>query len=277
MREKGYRMKVDTHWRILALGALVLFASPSDGSCAAYDEVDVANGGSIKGKVTFEGALPEDAVEHLPIHINQNVCGVGPRKVVWVDVEEGALRGAFVFIDKIEEGKKWPEPEGGAYVIDQKGCHFRPWAQVVRFGSPIIIRNRDAGVYHNINARELMGVEKGQHVKSITFDHSRGRDVKRTLFNHGQPHLGEIDEKIKPSRSPYIGLSCEAHLFMFGFLIAPKHPYAVVVKENGSYTIDGVPPGTYTVKAWHPRLGLKRTKLTVPAGAEVEANFVFSR
>ena len=64
---------------------------------------------------------------------------------------------------------------------------------------------------------------------------------------------------------------------MFGFMMAPKHPYAVVVNEDGSYSIDDVPPGNYTIKAWHPRFGIKKATVTVPAGGKAQAGFVFSK
>ena len=233
---------------------------------AAYVEGTVADGGSINGKLTFEGTLPEDAIEKITITKNPDVCdedGTGYREIVWVDVKDGALRGSFVFIDKIGEGKAWSAPEGGDYIILQKGCRFRPWAQVMKPG-PVIIRHSDPdSVLHNINTREMIGVEKG-------------RVVKRTLFNFGQPEPGDIEKKLKPRRSPFISMNCEAHNFMFGFMMAPKHPYAVVVNEDGTYSIDDVPPGEYTVKAWHPRFGIQKSKLTVPANDTTEANFTFS-
>jgi hypothetical protein len=63
---------------------------------------------------------------------------------------------------------------------------------------------------------------------------------------------------------------------MFGFMMAPKHPYAVVVGEDGSFSLDDVPPGTYTVKAWHPNLGLRKTKVTVEPNGAVEVDLEFS-
>ena len=227
-----------------------------------YTEVAVQNGGSVTGKVTFAGALPDTAIERILITKNPDVCGEGEREVVWIDVKDSALRGVFVFLDKIEEGKAWPQPEGGQYVVNQKGCRFAPWAQVVRPGL-IIVRNSDPGVLHNINTREMIGVEKG-------------RVVKRTMFNFGQPDPGDIEQQLTPRRSPYISINCEAHNFMFGFMMAPEHPYAVVVNEDGSYTLDDVPPGDYTVLAWHPRFGLKEAKVTVPAGGKAQASFAFS-
>ena len=116
---------------------------------------------------------------------------------------------------------------------------------------------------HNINAREMIGVEKG-HV------------VKKTLFNFGQPDVGDITDKVEPRRSQYVAINCEAHNFMFGFIMAPTHPYAVVVGDDGSYSLDGVPPGTYTLKAWHPTLGLQETEVTVAAQGAATADFVFT-
>ena len=239
----------------------------TSGYAATYSGGDVANGGTITGKLTFDGPLPEDAIDKIAITKNPDICdedGSGYREVVWVDVEDGALRGAFVFIDKISAGKEWPEPEGGKYMVLQKDCRFHPWAQVVEPGN-ITIRHEDtASVLHNINTRELIGVEKG-------------RVVKRTMFNFGQPEPGDIEKPIKPRRSAYIAINCEAHNFMFGFMMAPPHPYAVVVEEDGSFSIGDVPPGEYTLKAWHPRLGIQTATVTVAAGGGTETNFTFTK
>ncbi|MCP3971915.1 MAG: hypothetical protein GY717_16650 [Rhodobacteraceae bacterium] len=249
----------------LALAAALAFAMVPVAEAAKrdkYTEMSVADGGSVSGMVSFEGDLPADAVEKIKITKNNDVCGDGDRDVVWVDVQDGALRGAFVFIEKIKEGKAWEQPEFGEYLVTQEKCRFTPWAQVVRPG-PIIIRNSDEGVLHNINAREMIGVAKG-------------RVVKKTLFNFGQPETGDISDKIKPRRSSYIAINCEAHNFMFGFMMAPTHPYAVVVGEDGSFSIDDIPPGDYTLVAWHPRYGLKEADISVAASGAAEANFTFS-
>jgi Polysaccharide lyase family 4, domain II len=105
----------------------------------------------------------------------------------------------------------------------------------------------------------------------------KGRVVRRTMFNFGQPDPGDIQQNLKPRRSAYIGINCEAHNFMFGFMLAPKNPYAVVVNDDGSYTIADIPPGKYTLKAWHPRLGVMKSKITVKGGGTLQADFAFSQ
>lgn len=256
-------MRPDKLARAVAALALAMTLPVAE---AAYTEKAVANGGSISGKVMFQGALPADAVEKITITKNPEVCDeakTGYREVVWVDVKDGALRGAFVFLDKIGAGKKWPAPKAGKFLVDQKGCRFRPWAQVVKPG-PLTIKHSDpATVLHNINAREMIGVE-------------RGRVVRSTIFNFAQPDPGELVKELTMKRSHFISLNCEAHNFMFGYMIAPEHPYAVVVGEDGSYTLDDVPPGEYVLKAWHPKFGLKEAKVSVPAGGKAQASFTFS-
>ena len=255
-------MKKALVFKALTVGVAMMVTAPFAAQAAKdeYKVITVANGATISGKVMFDGALPEDAKENILITKDQTVCGKGEREIAWVDVKDGALRGTFVFLDKIKEGKDWTPPSGG-YLINQEDCRFHPWAQVVKPGE-ITIRNSDKGVLHNINTREMIGVEKG-------------RVVKKGIFNFGQPDPGDLVQELKTSRGPYIGINCEAHNFMFGFMMAPSHPYAVVVGEDGSYSLDGIPAGKYTLKAWHPRYGIQKAKITVEAGGSLEQSFTF--
>jgi hypothetical protein len=101
---------------LLALGVTLVLGLPgaANAAKAKYKEVAVENGGSVTGKVAFEGALPDTAVENILITKNPEVCGDGEREVVWIDVQDGALRGTFVFLEKIKEGKAWAVSPMGA-------------------------------------------------------------------------------------------------------------------------------------------------------------------
>jgi hypothetical protein len=96
------------------------------------------------------------------------------------------------------------------------------------------------------------------------------------MFNFGQPDPGDIEQVVKPRRSSYISINCEAHNFMFGYVMAPKNPYAVVVGEDGSFSLTNIPAGKYTLKAWHPRFGIKKAKVKVSAGGKLSQDFTFS-
>ena len=257
-------MRLSPTFPIVCFFAALIFLV-SDQSFAkktAYNEVNVLDGGKISGKVTFEGALPENAIQTYSNLKSPEICGE-KTTIKWVDVNDGALRGVFVMIDKIKEGKPWPAEMEQPKVMDQKGCAFLPWMQVIKPGA-VIIRNSDEGLLHNVNAKELVGVEKG-------------RDIGKTLFNVAQPDVGEMERDIAPRRVPYVGVSCQTHEQMYAYILAPSHPYATIVDDNGAFVLGNVPPGKYVIKAWHPRLGVQKTTVVVPEKGEAQANFRFQK
>jgi hypothetical protein len=257
--EKSRRWPVNGK-RSLSAAVLLIAAIPGFAR-AEYREVEVEDGGAITGKVTFHGELPEDAVESYPVSGVWPGCGTGYRKINTIDSKDGVLRGVFVVLDGVSAGKKWPESSSAA-TLDQKRCEFVPTYQVVRSGVSMTIRNSDAGVLHNVNIREIVEV-------------SGGRTVRRMMFNIAQPVVGEVEQKIKPRKSPFLTVGCDLHNFMFAHVVATEHPYAALVNEDGTFLLEDVPPGVYSAIAWHPRLGQKKVSVTVPAGGKVEANFEF--
>lgn len=244
---------------LVALAAL----SMSSAAWADYREVRVKGGGTITGNVTFHGELPGDSKERFQIPGKSPGCGTGFRKVVRIDVKNGGLRGSFVMIEGISASKKWPKL-ASPLVLAQKDCRFLPPTQMVRKGTKILVRNSDSGVLHNVNLREIK-------------EFSSGRVVRRMLFNIAQPDIGDVLKKVKPRKSPFLVVGCDVHAFMSAHILAPEHPYAAVVRDDGSFVLDDVPPGQHTLLAWHPKLGKKRISVTVPANGKVDAVFKFGR
>jgi hypothetical protein len=238
-----------TTWCAVAAGTLLL-ASVSH----AYEVIAVSGGGRIAGKVTFKGAVPAPKV--LAITKDSQVCGSGNREIVEVAVKDGALRGAVVYVEKIDKGKAWGEPDKP--LLDQKGCRFVPEVLLVRKDADLTIRNSDP-VLHNIHTYEIIG------------------KVRRTMFNVGQPDKGDMKQPVKVRRSSAVKIECDAHDFMHAWAFAASNPYAAVSKEDGAVVIDDLPAGEYEVKAWHPVLGEKSVKVSVKAGATASAAFEFSQ
>lgn len=216
----------------------------------AYDG-SAAGPGKITGKVAFKGT---PVSKKLPITKDNTVCGTGEREIVEVNAKGGNLGGAVVYVAKIDKGKPWGETDKA--VLDQKGCRFAPDVLVVKKDSELTIRNSDP-VLHNIHTYEIIGA------------------VRRTMFNVGQPDKGDMKQPVKVRRANIVKIECDAHDFMHAWAFTADNPYAAVTKEDGSFSIDGLPDGDYELKAWHPVLGEKSAKVTVKGAAT--ASFEFSK
>lgn len=214
-------------------------------------EGGAAGGGKITGKVAFKGA---PVSKKLPITKDNTVCGTGEREIVEVNAKNGNLGGAVVYVAKIDKGKAWGEADKA--VLDQKGCRFAPDVLVVKKDSELTIRNSDP-VLHNIHTYEIIGA------------------VRRTMFNVGQPDKGDMKQPVKVRRANIVKIECDAHDFMHAWAFTADNPYAAVTKDDGSFSIDGLPDGDYELKAWHPVLGEKSAKVTVKGAAT--ASFEFSK
>lgn len=221
----------------------------------AYESVTVTDGATLKGKVSFQGTAP--APKKLLINKNPEVCGTGYRERQEVKVSaQGGLQEAVVFVMGIKQGKTWPTPAGG-YMLDQKQCDFQPYLQVVPRGTNVDIVNSDP-VLHNIHTYELIG------------------RARRTLFNFAQPNAGmKIAKPIRTRRGQIVRVECDAHNFMLGWIVALKNPYYAIVDAEGGFTITDVPAGTYDVQAWHPFLGIQKSKVTLPSKGEAEVEFTY--
>ena len=215
-------------------------------------EAGAGGGGKITGKVAFKGAAP--ATKKLPITKDNTVCGNGEREIVEVNAKGGNLAGAVVYVAKIDKGKAWGDVEKP--LLDQKGCKFAPDVMVVKKDAELTVRNSDP-VLHNIHTYEIIGA------------------VRRTMFNVGQPDKGDLKQPVKVRRANVVKIECDAHDFMHAWAFAADNPYAAVTREDGSFTLDGLPDGTYEVKAWHPVLGEKSAQVTVKGAAT--ASFEFSK
>ena len=216
-------------------------------SWAAYTEGS-AGSGSVTGKVTLSGAAP--AADKMSITKDAEVCGDGQRVVGEVVLGSGnSVVGAVVYLSGVESGKEWSTPSGG-YVLNQEGCAFLPQTRVVRRGAQLDINNIDP-VFHNIHAYELVG------------------SARISMFNEGQQPNTDMQKPMRMRRpdSHVIKLECDAHDFMHEWLFVADNPYYASTGKDGSFSIEGVPDGTYTLSVWHPQLGDSEATVTVSGGA----------
>ena len=190
---------------------------------SGYTVVAVADGGTISGTIRWSGARP--ALVPLPITRNQDMCGTEVPFPALRIGEGDVVPDTVVFIEGIRSGKDFPpEPP----MMDQQRCVYHPIVQVVGLGRELALRNSDGGL-HNVH-----GYYAGDE----------------TWFNLAQPIRGMTTRR-RADREGVARIVCDVHPWMVGWAHVAPHPYYAVSGDDGTYRIEGVPPGTYTIKAWH--------------------------
>jgi plastocyanin len=126
--------------------------------------------------------------------------------------------------------------------LDQVGCQYVPHVFGVQTGQTIKVANSDA-VLHNVHA--IPGTNR-----EFNFSQPANVPLVDRVFN--QPEIG-------------IPIKCDVHGWMNAYANVVSHPFFAVTKDDGSFEITGLPPGTYTVEAWHETLGVQTQSVTVDA------------
>jgi hypothetical protein len=135
--------------------------------------------------------------------------------------------------------------------LDQVGCQYVPHVLGVQVGQPLTIRNSD-GLLHNIHPSPTVN-------KEFNVGQPRNMDTTRTF---DQVEMG-------------IPVSCEVHGWMSAYINVLDHPFFAVTGDDGSFTIKGLPPGDYTLEAWHEQYGPQTMQVTVGAKETKPVDFTF--
>jgi hypothetical protein len=232
-----------------------------------YRGMKLLSTGWIKGRVTYTNGHPE--VPKLNTDFDVPICGSGPKTIEAVDISpDSALRNVVVYLKDITEGKELllgTEPP----VLIQEHCGFSPHVQVVPTASSIRILNRD-NVLHGVHALQYdFGTKFVLYPNSISFP-------ARTLFNIAM--VAQRKESYQQVGGPgLVKFVCEAgHKWMTAYVVVAAHPYFIKVSDDGTYALGDVPPGKYTLVAWHEYFGVKETKVEVKANQPSVVNFEYT-
>jgi plastocyanin len=210
----------------------------------AYEEGPVPQGGTIQGKVIFNGA-----VETRKIIPNKDlqVCD-GPRDEPLIDVgPDKVVQNAVVYLAQVAKGKAWPAQAGQVKTPElvNHNCRFEPKVQVIR-GGPLVVVNSDP-ILHN----------------------THGYYGKRTAFNMALPNEGQrIPTEL--TRAGTVRIDCDAHGWMEGWIYVVDNPYYAITGADGKFSITDVPPGNYTLVAVQSLTGPVQQSVTVAAGKPTE-------
>ena len=221
-------------------------AAPAAAAPAAVS----ADAATVTGLVKFEGApaaMPAlqmgadaacQAQHKTPVKDEEVV--VGPA---------GELANVLVYVKNAPAAPANSTPA----MLDQKGCQYIPHVSAIQVGQPLQIKNSD-NTLHNVHAMPAVNKQ----------------------FNEGQPVQNMVSTKKfdKVEMTPF-RIKCDVHGWMKSYMAVLPHPWHGVSGANGNFTIANLPPGNYTLVAWHEKYGTQEQQVTVGAKEQKQVSFTF--
>ncbi|MGB7929660.1 MAG: carboxypeptidase regulatory-like domain-containing protein [Terriglobales bacterium] len=239
-------------WLTASLAILVLVGF---GAFVVSRKANAAADGKITGTVKLDGAAPhmrgidmskdpfcDKAHAGNPAHSENVVVSNG-----------GGLENVVLYISEGLSASALGAKPTQIPVFDQKNCMYTPHVLAMDVGQEFKVETSDATA-HNIHP------EPNPLTGNIPWNQSQPPGAQPVTKSWKAPEM--------------IHVKCNIHPWMSGWFAVVKGPYATT-DGNGNYTIQNVPPGSYTVTAWQETLGTQTQKVTVAAGAAAKADFTF--
>ncbi len=215
-------------------------------------QVDPAVAASVSGSVKFTGEAPK----LVPINMGgDEECKAthdGPVYPETVVVNpNGTLKNVFVVVTAGLGDKAFEVPSTPVH-IDQEGCVYVPHIVGLQVGQRLEVTNSDPTL-HNVHPLPRENVEWNKSQAA------------------GAGAIGETFSKPEFM----IPVKCNIHPWMRAYVNVVEHPFFAVTDENGAFSINGLPPGDYTLQAVHERFEPQEFQFTVAAGENAAAEFTF--
>jgi hypothetical protein len=213
--------------------------------------VDAATAGSIAGRVHFDGTPPANPTVKIsgdPMCAQAHASGLTIENYV---VTGAGLDNVFVYVKDGLGNYAFDTPTEPVTIV-QDGCRYLPHVAGVRVGQAVEIGNSDATV-HNIHSLPEANRE----------------------FNLAQHRKGQKNVETFTVPEVMIPLKCDLHGWMRAYVGVVAHPYFAVTAGGGRFELRNVPPGTYTLEAWHEKAGRQTQQVTVGARETKDVSFTY--
>jgi len=238
-----------TGYKVVALASVLLVLA--FGLLQSASSVSAASGGQVTGTVKLDGTAPHQR----PIDMSKDPSCAAAHKDKPVTTENvvtganGGLANVVVYVSQGLTGNEAPLSQ--PVQIEQKGCQYLPHVVAVDVGQHMKILNSDQAL-HNIHPQA----------------------TKNAAWNKSQMPGGPPLDVTWANEEIGIPVKCNIHPWMHAYIVVVKGPTGVS-DESGSFKLDNVPPGTYTLTAWHETYGTQTQTLTVTAGQPATVSFTF--
>ncbi len=212
---------------------------------------DGAETAVLKGFVRLTGALPPAA--RLSMNADPSCAKLHPAGLTAEDTiagADGGLQNVVVFISDGLGDRTYELPHQPA-LIEQKGCVYNPHVVAVRANQELDVMNNDATT-HNLHPLPI-----------------NNREWNRAQAPGTRADMTFAREEVA------ILMKCNVHPWMRSYIAVFKHPFFAVTGKGGRFELNNLPPGNYTIEAWHEKLGTSTQKVSVGPGVTKELEFVF--
>jgi hypothetical protein len=244
------------HQRVRRFAAIVVvLVLVGVGAFVISQKASAAGEGKITGTVKLDGTPPHQRgidMSKDPYCSKAHANSPATTELVVVG-KDGGLENVVLYISEGLSADAASAKPTAVPVFDQKNCLYTPHVLAMDVSQDFKVITSDQTA-HNIHP------EPNPLTGNIPWNQSQPPGAPPVTKSWKAPEM--------------IHVKCNIHPWMSGYFAVVKGPYATT-DENGSYTIQNVPPGSYTVTAWQETYGPQTQKVTVAAGAAATANFTF--
>jgi len=206
---------------------------------------------TVRGTVKFQGMVPK--AKMINMAADPGCAKQHPSPAFAEDLQtdsKGDLQNVVVFISE-GLGDRAFDPPSQPAEMKQKGCMYEPHVLAMQANQPVEVTNDDPTM-HNIHPLPANNRE----------------------WNKAETPGSRIEESFSRPEIA-IPVKCNVHPWMRGYVAVFKHPYFAVTGKDGGFALNNLPPGTYTIQAWHEKLGTTTQTITIGANETKAIDFVF--
>ena len=205
-----------------------------------YREIEITGSGRLEGEVRLESSARDTLIV---VTRNADLCGDRVPEGAIV-APQGGLMHVVVWLTDAREGK--PLPDSRRFEVTNYRCRLDPRVQGVIVGGTLNVKSADPVVHETV------------------IRVSGAREALETVTQNGDGQVVPLEKVL--ARPVRLELTCRTHPWTQGWIHVFDHPYFVISAPNGRFALDSIPPGDYTMRTWHERMGGTSREIRVEKG-----------